>query len=95
MAARRSDPIPTVEATESAPASSRRATRRAKPKTKGNPGAAVEQVTEEARRAMIAKAAYFHAERRGFAPGGEAQDWLRAEAEVDALLRAAHPGRPQ
>jgi hypothetical protein len=52
-------------------------------------------VTEEARRAMIAEAAYFHAERRGFAPGNEAQDWLRAEAEIDALLRAAHPGPPQ
>lgn len=34
--------------------------------------------------AMIARLAYFRAERRGFAPGGELQDWLAAEAEVDA-----------
>lgn len=50
-------------------------------------------VSEEARRAMIEQAAYLRAERRGFAPGGEAEDWLAAEEEVDALLRAGH-GRP-
>jgi hypothetical protein len=44
-------------------------------------------VSEDLRRAMIAEAAYFHAERREFAPGGEVQDWLAAETEVDALLR--------
>lgn len=30
---------------------------------------------------MIATAAYFRAERRGFAPGNELADWLQAEAE--------------
>lgn len=29
----------------------------------------------------IAVAAYFRAEKRGFAPGGELEDWLSAEAE--------------
>jgi hypothetical protein len=43
---------------------------------------------------MIAQAAYLRAERRGFAPGGEAEDWLAAEAEVDALLKAGQ-GRAQ
>ncbi|MGH8296320.1 MAG: DUF2934 domain-containing protein [Steroidobacteraceae bacterium] len=52
-------------------------------------------VSEDARRAMIAQAAYLRAERRGFAPGGEAEDWLAAEAEVDALLKAGHHGQPQ
>jgi hypothetical protein len=52
-------------------------------------------VSEEARRAMIEQAAYLRAERRGFAPGGEAEDWLAAEAEVDALLRAGHGRAPQ
>jgi hypothetical protein len=37
---------------------------------------------------MIAKAAYLRAERRGFAPGGEHEDWMAAEAEVDKLLSA-------
>lgn len=58
------------------------------------PGASADiTVSEEARRAMIAQAAYLRAERRGFAPGGEAEDWLAAEAEVDALLKAGN-GRP-
>ncbi len=52
-------------------------------------------VSEEARRAMIAQAAYLRAEARGFAPGGEIEDWLAAETEVDALLRAGHTGLPQ
>ena len=45
-------------------------------------------VSEDVRRGMIAEGAYLRAERRGFAPGHEAQDWLDAEAEVDALLKA-------
>lgn len=36
-----------------------------------------------ARERMIAEAAYFHAERRGFIPGNEVSDWLRAEAEFE------------
>ena len=46
------------------------------------------QVSEDMRRGMIAESAYLRAERRGFAPGNENADWLAAEAEVDALLRA-------
>ncbi len=43
-------------------------------------------VSSDARRAMIAEAAYLRAEHRGFAPGFEEDDWLTAEKEVDALL---------
>jgi Protein of unknown function (DUF2934) len=53
------------------------------------------QVTAEARRAMIAEAAYLRAEQRGFAPGYETEDWLAAEIETDALLRSAHGGPAQ
>jgi hypothetical protein len=35
------------------------------------------------RHSMIAEAAYYRAERRGFAPGGEIQDWCEAESSVD------------
>ncbi|HLJ38438.1 MAG TPA: DUF2934 domain-containing protein [Steroidobacteraceae bacterium] len=52
-------------------------------------------VTEEARRTMIAENAYLRAERRGFTPGNEDADWLAAEQEVDALLRARHGGAAQ
>jgi hypothetical protein len=51
-------------------------------------------VSVDARREMIAKAAYLRAERRGFVPGSEEEDWLAAEKEVDALLSAGQ-GIPQ
>jgi hypothetical protein len=43
------------------------------------------------RRALIAQAAYFRAERRNFAPGFEVEDWLGAETEVDTLLTLGVP----
>ena len=36
----------------------------------------------DARHDAIAKAAYYKAERRGFAPGSDMQDWLDAEREL-------------
>jgi hypothetical protein len=39
---------------------------------------------------MIEIAAFFIAEGRGFAPGKELSDWLRAEADVERLLRGVH-----
>ena len=36
------------------------------------------------RHAMIAESAYYRAQRRGFAPGHELEDWLQAEAELAA-----------
>jgi len=38
---------------------------------------------------MIAEAAYYLAERRGFAPGYELADWLAAEREIDRALESA------
>ncbi len=38
----------------------------------------------------IAEAAYLRAERRGFPPGCELQDWLEAEADVDKPLTQVH-----
>jgi hypothetical protein len=42
---------------------------------------------------MIAEAAYFRAEQRGFVPGSELEDWLAAEIEVEDLLAASGAGR--
>lgn len=42
-----------------------------------------EAVNERARHRRIAIAAYYRAESRGFTPGGEVEDWLVAEREVD------------
>jgi len=49
-------------------------------------------VGPEQRAALIAESAYFRAQKRGFIPGHETQDWLAAEAEVDAkLLGSSNP----
>ena len=45
-------------------------------------------VEPEVREIMIAEAAYYIAERRGFEPGAEVDDWLEAEAAIDELLAA-------
>lgn len=44
------------------------------------------QPTAQQRQEMIAIAAYYLAERRGFAPGGAEADWLRAEQVIDAMI---------
>src|SRR5690606_11784479 len=44
------------------------------------------RVDANERRRMIAEAAYFRAERRGFSGGDPVADWIEAEAEVDAAL---------
>jgi len=44
------------------------------------------RVSPEERHEMVAVAAYYRAERRGFAPGGAEQDWLAAERDIDRLL---------
>ena len=44
---------------------------------------------DRSREARIAEAAYFRAQRRGFAPGHELEDWQAAEAEVDGLAGMA------
>ena len=46
-------------------------------------------VGPEQRASLIAEAAFFCAEKRGFAPGHEVEDWLAAEAEVDTKLMSA------
>lgn len=43
--------------------------------------------SNEERARLIAEAAYFRAQARGFAPGHELEDWLQAEAEIDRMLR--------
>jgi hypothetical protein len=43
-------------------------------------------VEPQEREAMIGEAAYFRSAHRGFEPGHEVDDWLAAEAEIDAAL---------
>jgi len=43
-------------------------------------------ISADERQQLIAVAAYLRAEQRGFAPGGELEDWIVAERELDASL---------
>ena len=43
-------------------------------------------LSHEERTHVIAQVAYYRAMRRGFAPGGELEDWLIAEREVSRAL---------
>jgi DUF2934 family protein len=55
------------------------------------------EISEDVRRGMIAEAAYLRAERRGFTGGQdkEREDWLAAEAAVDALLKGGQGSSAQ
>jgi hypothetical protein len=46
-------------------------------------------LSQEERHARIAVAAYYLAEKRGFVPGHEWEDWFRAEAELGPALAPA------
>ncbi len=52
-------------------------------------------VTEVERQALVAEAAYYRAEHRGFAPGHEIDDWAAAEQEVSepVILTPGPPGK--
>ncbi len=45
----------------------------------------------EDRYRMIAEAAYFRAESRGFEGGNDLDDWLAAEMEIDEILGVVEP----
>lgn len=79
--------VPTAAA-----ASSRAATASAGPAPAGEVqpnaiiGSSAAFIEPEQRQAMIAEAAYYRAEHRGFEPGHEFEDWCAAEAEIDGML---------
>lgn len=50
-------------------------------------------LTANERHKWISEAAYFIAERHGFAPGHELSDWLEAEREVNRFTGFMEPGR--
>nr|VFK41736.1 MAG: Protein of unknown function (DUF2934) [Candidatus Kentron sp. SD]VFK47641.1 MAG: Protein of unknown function (DUF2934) [Candidatus Kentron sp. SD]VFK80299.1 MAG: Protein of unknown function (DUF2934) [Candidatus Kentron sp. SD] len=47
-------------------------------------------ITPEERWNMIAVAAYYRAEQRGFIGGNPAEDWIAAEEEIDTLLNGVN-----
>lgn len=59
---------------------------------KSDAAAAISFIEPGRRHALICEAAYFLAERRGFCPGQELDDWLAAESEIDRTLQAGGAG---
>lgn len=55
----------------------------------GAPPEAAAQPAEADRRVLIAEAAFYIAESRGFGPGGELGDWLAAERQIEERLAQA------
>lgn len=55
-------------------------------KPSAQPGSSSSPLTAEMRRTMIAEAAYYIAEKRGFAEDRTMDDWLLAEKQIDAAL---------
>jgi len=63
--------------------------RMAKPRLQEiEPASSVQPPSEAQLQSWIAEAAYYRAERRGFQPGFEIEDWLAAEAETRQRLQA-------
>jgi hypothetical protein len=98
MATRRSPETPASTMPSSSPPASTAkplATGKIASPASGKSSTAPARLTPDMRRAMIAERAYLRAEKRGFAPGGETEDWLAAEVEIDLLLKASRGGSSQ
>jgi hypothetical protein len=50
------------------------------------------EIDPELRHRMISETAYRHYVERGYTDGGDLEDWLQAEAEIDHVL--VNPSRP-
>lgn len=60
-------------------------TTRRKGESQAAPAAVIDARTREL---LVSRIAYFRAEKRGFVPGMDQQDWFEAEAEAEILLFA-------
>jgi hypothetical protein len=63
----------------------------AKPEPPRAEGDRVARFSEDELNAMISRAAYLKAAQRGFEPGHEVEDWLAAEAEIQAMVSGGAP----
>ncbi len=85
VTAKKAAPIPAKKVSTpktEQPASKKAATAESTPKK----SAKRKTVAPEERYHMIATAAYFHAQQRGFVCCCENHDWISGEAEIDAML---------
>ena len=79
---------PVAAAPAAAPAETARAAVAAKTRKADSGARPATHVSPEERHRLVAMAAYYIAERRGFSGGDDMDDWLQAEAEVDRMLQS-------
>ena len=72
-------------------ASRRSSARASAPAASTNTSGEIHRITPEEIHHLIAEAAYYRAQQRGFAPGDPLRDWLEAEAEVMVRVRNSAP----
>ena len=82
--------VPAVAAAPKAAVKKSPAKKATPPKTPGTPAATRPTVSAEQRHNYIEVAAFYVAQRRGFAPGNPVDDWAMAELEVDRLIASGH-----
>jgi hypothetical protein len=75
---------------KSAPPAAQSRSQKKTPALKG--GKPRKGITPEERHRLIAESAYLRAERRGFQGGDPREDWIAAEAEIDAMLMRPRGG---
>ena len=78
---RRATPRKTVSKNDYKPVASQPAKSTPTPRTQARANASDEELKR-----LIAEAAYYRAQERGFKPGYELEDWVQAEAEVRRRL---------
>jgi hypothetical protein len=83
-------PVPVPAAAPKAAVKKSPVKKAAPAKASATPVAARPAVTVEQRHNYIEVAAFYVAQRRGFAPGNPVDDWAMAEAEVDQLILSGH-----
>lgn len=88
--AKKAAPAPVATAAPKAAVAKSPAKKAAPAKASVKPAATRPAVTVEQRHNYIEVAAFYVAQRRGFAPGNPIDDWAMAEREVDSLIASGH-----
>ena len=88
--AKKTDAVPAAVAAPKAAPKKAPAKKAAVSKVEATQAALRPAVSHEQRHNYIEVAAFYVAQRRGFAPGNPLDDWATAEIEVDRLIASGH-----
>lgn len=85
--------LPVAAPSQAAPAKKAAVKKPAVKKVSVSTPAALPQISAQQRQHYVEVAAFYIAERRGFAPGNPAEDWRAAEEEISRLIATGHFSR--